>query len=125
MAENLFSQVFRALDKGVTVEDLPYNTIYTTLTDIGRVYTWPALLQGHTLYLIKAIILQTRLSANDYIAYIPYTHIPLTLGQLERTGEIIIHRTHSDSVYTSSIYGIIEIPFPKLYTLIDLCEDIY
>ena len=120
MAENLFIEVFRALDKGVTVEEIPYNTIYTTLSDIGRVYTWPAPLQGLTLYLIKAIILQTRLSANDYI---PYTHTPLTLGHLESTGELIIHRTRIDSV--DSIYGTIEIPFPKLSKLLDLCEDVY
>ena len=123
MAQTLFSETFRALDKGVTVEDIPYNTIYTTLSDIGRIYTWPALLQGHALNLIKAIILQTRLSANDYIPYIPHTHIPLTLGHLESTGEIIIHRTHIDSV--DSIYGIIEIPFPKLCKLIEYCEDVY
>ena len=95
MAEYLFIEVFRALDKGVTVEDMPYNTIYTTLTDIGRVYPWPAPLQGHALYLIKAIILQTRLSAYDNI---PYTHTPLTLGHLESTGDLIIHRTRIDSV---------------------------
>ena len=122
MAENLFIEVFRALDKGVTVEEIPYNTIYTTLTDIGRVYTWPAPLQGLTLYLIKAIILQTRLSANDCI---PYTHTPLTLGHLESTGDLIIHRTSIDSIYTSSIYGTVEIPFPKLSKLIALCEDVY
>lgn len=111
LAERLFIELFGYLDKGVKHNDIPYNSIYSTLMEVMR--KMPQLRKGHALHLIKSIITQDKVSASEGLPGTP----TLTLGQLESTGEIVLSRSGTE-------YGTIEVPFPKLSSLLEQCEDV-